>query len=317
MNKQLFNINFRDDEIEEYFKILSSNFPKFLMPYVQTNTMQRLADISYFCAMENGNPNVYKFKYPVSRLDHSISTALMIWNFTYSKEQTLAALFHDARTPAFSHVIDYMNEDYIEQESTELGLEFTLKQDEELLNLLKSDGIKLDKVCAYKEYSLVDNDRPKLCADRLDGIFLPSLVWSQSTSIEEIKSLYNNLLVKENEDGNLEFSFQDIHCADRIVELNDEINVLTNSDEDFLSMTSLAAIVKELINKGLFKYEDLFTLTDQNVFLILFKEMAVDKDLMKQYTQFKTFEGLSASGKPELKVRKIDPLILKIRYSSL
>lgn len=37
-----------------------------------------------------------------SNLDHSVGVALIIWNFTHDKKQTLAGLFHDIATPVFT-----------------------------------------------------------------------------------------------------------------------------------------------------------------------------------------------------------------------
>lgn len=140
-------------EIKKYFNILSSEIPDFLFPYIQTKTMLRLKDISFFCGMEYGNKDYYNFKYYISRLDHSISTALVVWNFSQDKKQTIAALFHDARTPATSHVIDYLNKDYIMQESTEEGLKETLIKDKELICLLNKDGYTVEEMIDFKKIS--------------------------------------------------------------------------------------------------------------------------------------------------------------------
>lgn len=48
-----------------------------------------------------------------------MTVALLTYKLTNDKVATLAGLFHDIATPCFSHVIDYMNGDYENQESTE------------------------------------------------------------------------------------------------------------------------------------------------------------------------------------------------------
>ena len=75
------------------------------------------------------------------------------------------------QTPCFSHVIDYMNEDYEKQESTEELTENIIKNDKYLLECLKEDNIDVDDVINFKKFSIVDNDRPKCCVDRLDGSY--------------------------------------------------------------------------------------------------------------------------------------------------
>ena len=134
-------------EIKEYFKIISSHFPKFLIPFIESKTLMRLKDVSYFCGAINASSKVYNFKYDISRLDHSISCALHVWNFTYNDILTLAALFHDATAPALSHVVDYLNGDYLNQESTELNLEEYVKTyDPELFNYFKRIGVNIKEI---------------------------------------------------------------------------------------------------------------------------------------------------------------------------
>ncbi len=70
--------------------------------------------------MDCGNDYTNLFpKHPWhSNLDHSVGVALILWNFTHDKKQTLAGLFHDIATPTFKHCIDFMIGDYQKQEST-------------------------------------------------------------------------------------------------------------------------------------------------------------------------------------------------------
>ena len=104
-------------EIKEYFKILSNEFPEWLEEYINTPEMQRISKISMSCGTDYSK--CFNVRYWYSNLDHSIGVALIIWNFTHDKKQTLAGLFHDIATPVFKHCIDFMNGDSEKQESTE------------------------------------------------------------------------------------------------------------------------------------------------------------------------------------------------------
>lgn len=303
-------------EIKKYFNILSSEIPIFLLPYIQTNTMLRLKDISFFCGMEYGNKDYYNFKYYISRLDHSISTALVVWNFSQDKKQTIAALFHDARTPATSHVIDYLNKDYIMQESTEEGLKETLIKDNELICLLNKDGYTVEEMIDFKKYPLIDCKRPKLCADRIDGLFLTSLAWAKNIELDEIKEIYEDLTLIKNEDNNLEYSFNNIKYVHRFIELNNKLNKLTNSIFDYNSMAICAELIKYLINKKVITYDDLYVLTDHLLFDIIDKYSKIDKTFKDIYNNFKLLKKIETD-MPELKQRDIDPLILNKRFSNI
>ncbi|MDD4407080.1 MAG: hypothetical protein PHF30_03460 [Bacilli bacterium] len=303
-------------EIKKYFNILASEIPTFLFPYIETNTMLRLKDISFFCGMEYGNKDYYNFKYYVSRLDHSISTSLIVWNFSQDKKQTIIALFHDARTPATSHVIDYLNKDYIIQESTEGGLKDTLLKDKVLLNLLRKDDIQIDDIINFKKYPLIDSKRPKLCADRIDGLFLTSLAWAKNIELDEIKNIYDDFTLNKNEEGISEYNFNNIEHVDKFIELNDKLNELTNSIMDYNSMALCAQLIEYLINKEIITYDDLYILTDHLLFDIINKYAKVDKDFNNLCDNFKLLKYIETDI-PELKQRNIDPLILTKRYSKI
>lgn len=103
-----------------------------------------------------------------SSLDHSVAVALIVWHFTHDKKQTLSGLFHDIATPVFKHSIDFLNGDYMNQESTEDLTTEIIKNSKEIMSLLKRDNIKLDSVNDYHIYPIADNDTPKLSADRLE-----------------------------------------------------------------------------------------------------------------------------------------------------
>lgn len=97
-----------------------------------------------------------------STLDHSVGVALIIWNFTKVKKQTLAGLFHDIATPTFKHCIDFMNGDSEHQESTEERTEQIIKNSKKIMDLLNRDGIKVEEISDYHIYPIADNDTPKL-----------------------------------------------------------------------------------------------------------------------------------------------------------
>lgn len=305
-----------NDEIKEYFKIICPNFPRFLIPFIESKTLMRLKDVSYFCGATHASSKVYNFKYDISRLDHSISTALHVWSHTYNDVLTLKALFHDATAPAFSHVIDYLNKDYKNQESTELDLEKYIKDNDiELFNYFKLVGIDIKEVSNFKDSSLVDLDRPKLCADRIDFVFLNNLSWSRLIDINEVRNIYNHLIVVKNEDGCEEFAFDDIDIADRVVELNDVINVMTRCNDDYEEMNVLSLIVERLINLGKFNMNDLYLLTDNDIFEII-EDNLNDDVIGKYYYLYKNMDKDDSLTSVDIKNRKLNPLVLNKRYTN-
>lgn len=184
-----------DEETREYFKILSSDFPKWLIEYIETPEMQRLEKISQACGTDY--TKLYKHEKFYNILEHSVGCALIVWNFTRDKKQTLSALFHDIATPTFKHCIDFLNGDYENQESTEDLTTDIIKNSKEIISLLKRDNIKLEEVNDYHIYPIADNDSPRLSSDRLEYTFQNGLKMNYGIkfSLDDIRLFYQNLEV--------------------------------------------------------------------------------------------------------------------------
>ena len=164
--------------LEYYLKKLDyDKRPYFLNKYLHALSLLRLKKVGYFCGMDYASKDIYDFKELITRYDHSLTVALLTWKYTHDKTSTIAGLFHDIATPCFSHVIDYMNNDFINQESTEKNTGNIIMRDQFLLHCLYNDNIYLNNVINFKKISIVDSERPKLCADRLDGIILTGISW--------------------------------------------------------------------------------------------------------------------------------------------
>ena len=143
-----------------------------------------------------------------SSLDHSVAVALIVWNFTKDKKQTISALLHDIATPVFKHCIDFMNGDAEKQESTEERTLEIIKGSKEIMALLERDNIKLEEIADYKKYPIADNDVPRLSADRFEYHFTNGLSLSPVFEIDEIREFYDNVFVTKNEDGIDELCFK-------------------------------------------------------------------------------------------------------------
>ena len=135
--KYLFLHNNLNDLRKKYFEVLSPTFPEWLLDYIDTEEMARLSGISMLCGTDYSK--CFDVRYWYSNLDHSVAVALIIWNFTHDKKQTLSGLFHDIATPVFKHCVDFLNGDYMTQESTEDLTTKIISESIEIMNLLKRD----------------------------------------------------------------------------------------------------------------------------------------------------------------------------------
>ena len=289
------------------------NVPEFLKKYLYTPSLLRLKGIGYFCGMDYASKNIYNFGENISRYDHSLSVGLMVYRFTRDKEATIAGLFHDVATPCFSHVIDYMNKDYIKQESTEGYTEYILRKDRDLINYLKEDNINIEDIINYKKYTVVDNERPKVCADRMDGIILTGIGWTKNIDFEDIYYIINDLNVYNNEFGEREIGFKSLDMALRVVDINNTIDRFCHSKEDNYMMMLLADITKYAIDKKYISYDDLYTYREADLFKV-FKSFNDDK-LNNMIYEFKNInkKEIPDNDYPMTKVRSLKPLVRGIR----
>ena len=210
------NLGIENKEIEKYFYILSKGIPDFLIEYANVKEMQRLKGISMVSACEHTKLIPYNFFH--TRYEHSIGVALIVWNFTKDKKQTIAGLYHDIATPSFSHVVDYIHGDYEKQETTESLTERIIKNSEDIMELLKRDNIKVEEIEDYHIYPIADNDSPRLSADRLEYTLSDGLVTQNAFSLESIKRIYDNLTILKNEEMIDELGFKDLEIAEEYIE---------------------------------------------------------------------------------------------------
>lgn len=303
----------RNQSIKEYINMLGP-IPKFLEKYLSLRILTRLKKVGYFCGMDYASAHVYLFEYKISRYEHSLTTALITWKFTKSKKQTLAALFHDVSTPCFSHVIDYMNKDYENQESTEEKTETILKNSKKLRKLLKEDNLTIDDITDFKKFTIVDNHRPKLCADRIDGIILTSLGWTKTLSMEEVPSILNSIKVMINEDNEKELGVTTNEMANKLCNLNREIDIICHSNEDNYMMELLAEITKYAIDKEYITYDNLYEYNEDKLLKILYSIEDTALKILLNLFKTVTIEEISIKEMPPVKRRYINPLVNGKRF---
>ena len=295
-------------------KLDYKNIPTFLQNYLECPSIKRLQKVGYFCGMDYASKHIYQFSEYITRYDHSLSVALLTYKFTKDKKTTIAGLIHDIATPCFSHVIDYMNEDYENQESTEEYTEKIIKEDKELIHCLQEDKIDIDEITNFKNYSVVDNERPKLCADRIDGVILTGIGWTKNITKEDIDNIVDDLTLFINEDNEKELGFTKESVVKKVVEVSKSIDIYCHSNEDNYMMQLLAKITKLAITNKYITYDDLYRLTEEDLLKIFKRKRNIEfKNLLKQFETI-TLEEIPEVKLEKVKIRKLNPLLNNMRY---
>ena len=311
-------LNNLDPLRKQYFEILSPEFPEWILPYVDTAEMQRLSGISMLCGTDYSG--IYKYPSFNSTLDHSVGVALMIWNFTKDKKQTLAGLFHDIATPTFKHCIDFMNGDSEHQESTEERTEQIIRDSQKIMSLLERDNILVSEVCDYHIYPIADNDTPKLSADRFEYTFSNGLFLYGAFTPTDIKRYYEDIVVATNEDGIDELTFKTPETGKDFLLATLPVFAIYDSDPNRTIMQFYADIMKSLSVKNLITVDDLYVMSEADVNNLILN--SGDEYLVNAFKNFQNTTSVFGGEEPVLnkycisvkgKKRYIVPLVLENR----
>lgn len=308
-----------DKRVLDYFNVLEPNFPEWLNDYIETKELLKQKYISVTCGKIYSN--LFEIDFFFSSLEHSIAVALIVWHFTHDKKQTLSGLFHDIATPVFKHCVDFLNGDYMTQESTEDLTSKIIGSSKEIMDLLKRDNIKLEEVDDYHIYPVADNDTPKLSADRLEYSLSNALLTYKLSNIDDIKKIYNDIILDKDEEDTLELSFKSKATALEFVKITSKLSIIYRDDKTRYSMQLLADIIKKLNEDRLITKEDLYNMKESEVIEIIGNSKY--KDIFNIWKNAKNIKV--SKEKPEnvyfvhhgAKIRYIDPLVNKKRISSI
>ncbi len=308
-----------DKRIIEYLNILEPEFPGWINDYINTKELLSQKYISVTCGTIYSN--LFESDFFFSSLDHSVAVALIIWHFTHDKKQTLSGLFHDIATPAFKHCVDFLNGDYMTQESTEdLTIEM-IKKSSEIVKLLERDNIKISEIEDYHIYPIADNDTPRLSADRLEYSLSNALFTYKLLDIESIKEIYNDIEIQKNSENEMELGFKTKKIARKFVKVTSRLSIIYREDRTRYSMQFIADILKQLSNENKISRQDLYNLKESEVIDVIESSKYNDIfNIWKNATKVKT-----SKEEPKdvyyvhhvAKIRYIDPLVNGERISKI
>jgi hypothetical protein len=135
---------------------------KLTIQLIKSPQMQRLKSISQY-----GLPDEYYHKKNFSRFDHSLGVYFLLRTFNASYNEQIAGLLHDMSHTAFSHLIDWvigdpLQENFQDKQHTKILSDFRFNK------LLQSYSVSSNVFTDHSSYRLLETLLPKLCADRID-----------------------------------------------------------------------------------------------------------------------------------------------------
>jgi uncharacterized protein len=155
-----------------------------LIDLIDCPTLQRLKRIS-----QQGMPREYYHREIFSRFDHSTGVLILLRRLGADLYEQIAGLLHDISHTAFSHVIDWVIGDPSKEDHQD-NIFLEVLQKSEVPFILEKHNIDINRISNLKSFSLLEQDAPILCADRID-YSLRELV--DLGFKKKVKGLVNNL----------------------------------------------------------------------------------------------------------------------------
>jgi HD superfamily phosphohydrolase len=133
-----------------------------LLDIMNSKAMQRLHGV-----LQHGVSALVGVTRETSRFEHSVGVMLLVRRLGATLEEQIAALLHDVSHTAFSHVIDYVFDEHVTQGyHEEHKLEYVSGTD--IPDTLEKHGYRWMDFMHEENFTLLEQDLPHLCADRLD-----------------------------------------------------------------------------------------------------------------------------------------------------
>ncbi len=164
---------------------------------ISSKSVQRLKGVGQF-----GLPDEFLDVPSFTRYEHSVGVMLLLRKLGADIEEQIAGLLHDVSHTAFSHTIELLLgnpglDTYQDENHKSVIL------NSELPELLSRYRFDFNRVADIKNYSLLEQEIPDLCADRVDYGLREFHCWANP---EAVKLCLNNLAVYE---GKIIFESED------------------------------------------------------------------------------------------------------------
>jgi hypothetical protein len=168
--------------------------------------------------------------------------------------------------------------DYISQNSSERSTHDMIKDSIWIKKMFEKDNVSYDDIINIEKFPIVENERPKICVDRLEGVLHTGLVWGHYWSINNIKRIYQSVTVLKDSDGQDEIGFNNLRTCDYFFKGAFKYSMLLQLNEDKLSMQLTGDVLRMLIDYEIIEEEDLYRLSEKE---IISKIKTCDDEIIK------------------------------------
>jgi uncharacterized protein len=238
-----------------------------------------------------------------TRYEHSLGVMLFLKLKGATLKEQIAGLLHDVPHTVFSHTVDFVFND----EKFEFHEKFHHKiiNESEIPNILEKHGYNVEYMLDEKNFGLLEQNIPNLCADRIDYT-LREFVARDGQS-KEIQAYLKHMVVDDNM-----FVFDDEIIAKEFSIKFLEMIKNWGSPVDLATQQIFVQLLKIGINEKIITQEDLFT-TDKLVLdkLKVAKNSQIDELLKQLNPKLRVInDDIDCDYYSKEKNRYLDPIIL-------
>lgn len=222
-----------------------------ILELLESPSVERLKGLYQYGAP----PEIYPHFISYTRFEHSQGVMLLLRRLGTSLEEQVAGLLHDVSHPAFSHVIDLVFGDPVNE-----TLQDTVHKDffsqSELPAILLKYGLNPERIADYETFTLLEQPAPELCADRIDYSLREFSRWADPEGVPLM------VVVLRVRDGRIVFGNRE--TAERFAQIYLKCQMEHWACPDtVIRYELLGRAVKRAIALGTLTREDLFTLQDR------------------------------------------------------
>ncbi len=272
-----------------------------LVELINSKPLQRIKGVN------QAGTQLVQIEKTTTRYDHCTGVMILLAKFGASLEEQIAGLLHDVPHTAFSHAADFV---FKENESQTYHERF-LKQivfDSEIPAILEKYGFDPERVTDEHNFTLLEQDIPQLCADRID-YSLRDIATDKIFSENDIKHILDSITVFE---GKFAMNDKKIGYFYAKAFMNQCLNSW-NAPVTLTAFELFGQLVRQAIKIKVLTEQDLFQTDDEVLEKLKTSENKEVKNLLSKLNPNLSVvhDEINFDFDTRGKVRYIDPPILK------
>ena len=158
-----------------------------LIDLMSSRAVQRLRGIAQF-----GVPDELYHLNGFSRYDHSVGVMVLLDKLDAGLREKVAGLLHDISHTAFSHVIDWVFDNQHSEDFQDTMIS-RFMDSPEVRGILERYGYDSRDFHDLRKFTLLEQEIPDLCADRIDYLLREMKLNGQDLEIKEFLSALVNV----------------------------------------------------------------------------------------------------------------------------